>query len=73
MELMTPQETADFLRIPLKSLRELTRNRTQVRSRSPLPCFKLHKKAIRFDKQAVVAWVNELGTPKAKAAKAGAR
>jgi hypothetical protein len=62
MELMTPQETADFLRISVPALRELTRHRTQVRSRAPLPCLRLHKKAIRFDRAAVEKWLSDLST-----------
>ncbi len=63
---MTPQEVAAMLKITVPAVRELTRHRTQVRSRCPLPCLKLHKKAIRFDKAAVEQWLNDLATSTVK-------
>jgi predicted dithiol-disulfide oxidoreductase (DUF899 family) len=58
---MTPIEVASMLKITIPAVRELTRNRTRVRSQRPLlPFIKIHKKAIRFEKTAVEKWLQQL-------------
>lgn len=70
--LLTPQELASLLKISVAAVRELCRQRTQVRSRCPLPCLRLHKKAIRFRRSDVEAWLQKMAeeqspqTPKAR-------
>jgi predicted DNA-binding transcriptional regulator AlpA len=60
MELMTPQEVAAFLKISIPAVRELCRQRTQVRSKHPLRAIRIHKKAIRFLRSDVEAWLNQI-------------
>ena len=57
MELMTPEQVSEFLKVTPRAVYEMTRTRSQVRSRRPLPCIRLHKKCLRFDKEAVERWV----------------
>jgi histone H3/H4 len=51
-----------MLKITVPAVRELCRQRTQVRSRTPLPAIRIHKKAIRFDRQAVEAWLSDIAS-----------
>jgi len=56
-ELLTPQQLAALLQITVSSIRELCRHRTQVRSKNPLPHFKIHGKAVRFRRSDVEQWL----------------
>jgi predicted DNA-binding transcriptional regulator AlpA len=72
--LMTPQDVCSLLQITLPALRELTRTRTKYRSRNPvIPHFKLHKKALRFRRSDVEAWLNQIAQSQTQSARAGAR
>jgi hypothetical protein len=65
VELLTPQEAAAFLKCKPGCIYELSRNRSQVRSRIPLPVIRLHKKMLRIEKQALIDWVNEVAKSQA--------
>ena len=65
MELLTPQEAAEFLKCPTRSIYELSRRRTQDRSAIPIPAIRLHSKMLRFEKQALIDWVNEVAKAQA--------
>jgi hypothetical protein len=60
VELLTPQEAAEFLKCSTKSIYELSRRRTQARSPIPIPAIRLHSKMLRFEKQALIYWVKEV-------------
>jgi hypothetical protein len=60
VELLTPQEAAEFLKCSKKSIYELSRRRTQDRSPIPIPAIRLHSKMRRFEKQALIDWINEV-------------
>jgi hypothetical protein len=59
-EIWTPEDCARFLKVTPTALYSLTRNRGQVRSNVPIPCFKLHNKALRFIRADVESWVSQL-------------
>jgi hypothetical protein len=65
VELLTPQEAAQFLKCSTKSIYELSRRRTQERSPIPIPAIGLHSKMLRFEKQALIDWVNEVANSQA--------
>jgi hypothetical protein len=65
VELLTPQEAAAFLKCTPRCIYELSRSRTQIRSRIPLPLIRLHKKMLRIEKQALIDWVNEVAKSQA--------
>lgn len=56
----TVQDVAEYLRIEPSAVYSLTRKRGQLRSVIPLPCFRLHKKALRFFACAVKQWARQL-------------
>jgi len=61
MEILTVKEVASMLRVSIWHVYELAQPRTKsgdVRE-NPLPCVRLGK-AIRFNKAAVEAWIEEL-------------
>lgn len=66
-EIWTVEDCARFLKLTPTALYSLTRNRGQVRSTVPIPCFKLHNKALRFIRADVEKWISQL------AAQGGAR
>ena len=60
MELLTPDETAQFLKVNVRSVYEMSRHRSQVRSKHPIPVIRLHGKCLRFSKEALENWVNQI-------------
>ncbi|PWT79017.1 MAG: hypothetical protein C5B59_00465 [Bacteroidetes bacterium] len=54
---MTVEEVAAFLKVTPRAVYEMSRNRSQVRSRHKLPAIRLHSKCLRFERAAVEAWV----------------
>jgi predicted DNA-binding transcriptional regulator AlpA len=56
----TVEDCARFLKVTPTALYSLTRNRGQVRSTVPIPCFKLHNKALRFIRADVENWISQL-------------
>jgi hypothetical protein len=58
-EIWTPEECARFLKMSTVALYSLTRNRGLVRD-IPIPCFKLHSKALRFRKSDVLNWIDQI-------------
>lgn len=54
--LMTPEELAEWLHVPLSWVREQTRARARVRDADPLPCVRLGK-YVRFSRADVEAWL----------------
>jgi len=59
MELLTVEETAAFLKVTPRAVYEMSRRRSQLRQAQPLPAIRLHKKCLRFDKQAIEQWVQQ--------------
>ena len=54
-DILTPQELAKRLKVPLSWIYEKSRNRGQYNG-APLPCLRCGK-YLRFDWNAVVAWM----------------
>jgi excisionase family DNA binding protein len=52
LEILTPKEVAELLRVPESWVYEKTR----TRQRNPLPVFKIGH-YLRFEKSAVIAWL----------------
>lgn len=54
--LLTPQQLAERLSVPVSWIREKTRERARVRDKDPLPVVRLGK-YVRFSWPAVEAWI----------------
>jgi hypothetical protein len=59
-ELLTLGEVARLLKITTKKVHELTRERSQKRSRHPLPVVKIHAKLIRVRREDFDAWIAKM-------------
>ena len=59
MELLTPDQLADWLHLSRHSIYELYSARGQDKQRAPLPFLKIAGK-LRFNKAAVTVWLQEL-------------
>ena len=59
---MKASDVAALLQTSVRQVFELTRNRSQVRSRHPLPAIRIHKKMLRFRRADVEQWLNDLTT-----------
>jgi predicted DNA-binding transcriptional regulator AlpA len=58
-ELWTVDDVANFLKMKPSAVYTLTRERGRVRSDIPIPCFKIHSKALRFRKSDVLTWIEQ--------------
>lgn len=67
-EILTPEEVAAILRVKPSWVHEKTR----TRSRNPLPVLRIGR-YIRFRRADVNAWLDRMGSPAKKVAKAGTR
>ncbi|MGC1903060.1 MAG: helix-turn-helix domain-containing protein [Candidatus Acidiferrum sp.] len=64
MEILTPKEVAEILRVPTTWIYAKTR----TNQRNPLPVFKIGR-YVRFEKSAVIAWLQSTQPkPKKRAA-----
>lgn len=61
---MTVTDVAIFLQTDKASVRRMTGERAQRRSRHPIPFVKIGGKMLRFSRPAIEAWWNELATSK---------
>jgi excisionase family DNA binding protein len=59
MELLTPDELADWLHLSRRSVYELCSVRGQQRQKTPLPFLKIAGK-LRFSREAVQQWLLRL-------------
>jgi len=59
-ELLTLDEVAALLKCTRRQVLELTRHRAQVRSKHPLPVFKLNAKMLRVRRADFVAWLEKI-------------
>ena len=57
--LLTAEDLAQWLRVSPRQVYELSRNRSQVRGRHPLPSIKIHKKMLRFRKSDIEQWLDK--------------
>jgi predicted DNA-binding transcriptional regulator AlpA len=55
--LLTAEDLAHWLQVSPRQVYELSRNRSQVRGRHPLPSIKIHKKMLRFKRSEVEQWL----------------
>jgi predicted DNA-binding transcriptional regulator AlpA len=70
--LLDVKDVAALLKINVQAVRELTRQRTQLRSPKPvIPHIKIHSKAVRFRRSEIEAWLNEI-VKSSQPSKAGA-
>jgi predicted DNA-binding transcriptional regulator AlpA len=60
--LLNVSQVSELLQCTPRQVFELSRNRSQVRGRNPLPCIKIHKKMLRFRRADVEQWLNDLTT-----------
>jgi hypothetical protein len=58
-ELLTLDEVAALLKCTRRQVLELTRHRAQVRSKHPLPVFKLNAKMLRVRRSDFVTWLEK--------------
>jgi predicted DNA-binding transcriptional regulator AlpA len=58
-EILTAEDLATWLRVSPRQVYELSRNRSQVRGRHPLPSIKIHKKMLRFRRSDIEQWLNK--------------
>lgn len=59
--LISLSEAASLLGLTDDQLYELTRNRSRIRQRVPLPCIRLGKR-LAFRKESLERWITELET-----------
>jgi predicted DNA-binding transcriptional regulator AlpA len=59
-EIWTVDDVASYLKMTPNAVYDLTRRRGQERSAVPLPVVRIHSKALRFKKSAVIAWFDSL-------------
>ena len=57
---MNVEDVAEFLKCTTRQVFELTRKRSQVRGRHPLPCIKIHRKMLRFRRSDVTEWLDNI-------------
>ena len=57
LEILTPEEVAELLRVPKSWVYEKTRDR----QRNPLPVFRIGR-YLRFDRSEVIAWLQSTKT-----------
>ncbi len=57
-DILTPQELADWLKVPESWVFEQTRKRAKLRNRNPLPVIRLGK-YVRFSREQVSQWMAE--------------
>jgi hypothetical protein len=61
-ELLTLDEVAALLKCTRRQVLELTRSRAQVRSKHPLPVFKLNAKMLRVRRSDFAAWLEKISS-----------
>jgi Helix-turn-helix domain len=57
---MTATDVATLLQTSVRAVFEMTRNRSRVRSRNPLPAIRIHKKCLRFRRSDVEKWLADI-------------
>ena len=57
-DILTPQELAERLKVPVSWVFEQTRERAKVRNKTPLPCIRLGK-YLRFSWVQVCEWMTQ--------------
>ena len=64
-EVLNVQEVAQLLKLEPSQIRELTRTRSQLRSKHPLPFCRVGR-VLRFRRSAIDSWLSQLeAEPKA--------
>jgi excisionase family DNA binding protein len=59
-DIMTVAETAQYLRISVSALYDLTRSRANARMKHPIPFIRFGTKSLRFRKSSLDRWLGEL-------------
>ena len=59
-EIWTAEQLAEFLKMSVSGVYSLTRTRGKARADIPLPTLKIHSKALRFKKSAVLDWIDQI-------------
>jgi excisionase family DNA binding protein len=60
MELLTIDECAALLKVKPRTVYEMTSNRGRARAEHPLPVVRLNSKCLRFRKEDIEKWVEQL-------------
>ena len=63
-EILTPQQVAERLQVPVSWIYEQSRNRSSIRVPDPLPHMKLGR-YLRYDWHKVIAWMERQSKAKA--------
>ncbi|MBZ5572609.1 MAG: helix-turn-helix domain-containing protein [Acidobacteriia bacterium] len=58
-QILTPEGLSEWLQIPVSTVRDLCRKRSQKRDKHPLPFFHVGKR-VRFNKTEVMQWLSKL-------------
>jgi excisionase family DNA binding protein len=59
-DIMDVAEAAQYLKISVSQLYDLTRHRARVRQDIPIPCVRLGVKSLRFRRSSLDRWLSEL-------------
>jgi predicted DNA-binding transcriptional regulator AlpA len=60
MELLTIDECAALLKVSPRAVYEMTSARGRARSERPLPTIRLNSKCLRFRREDIERWIDEL-------------
>jgi len=60
MELLTIEECAALLKVTPRSVYEMTSSRGRARSQHPLPVLRLNSKCLRFRRQDIENWLEQI-------------
>ena len=58
-DILTPQQLADRLQVPLSWVFERTKKRAQIRSKHPMPYLRLSDKVVRFSWHQISEWLTQ--------------
>jgi excisionase family DNA binding protein len=60
MELLTIEECAALLKVKPRTIYEMTSARGRARSEHPLPVVRINSKCLRFRRQDIEAWIEQI-------------
>jgi excisionase family DNA binding protein len=60
MELLTIDECAALLKVSPRSVYEMTSSRGRARRQHPLPVLRLNSKCLRFRREDIEAWLEQI-------------
>ncbi len=60
-DILTAEELAERLKVPVSWVNERTRTRAKIRSKNPMPYMRLSDKVVRFSWRKISEWLSESG------------